>query len=651
MSRRSGQVFSERFRSIVVRCAAKVVATLLMVDVAVAGVSCNQLTGAGMDSSLSAFGAAVSASEGNWGSRNWANCVGAFQFCPGTFERYYSGSREQFLNDPQGQVRAWTQYMRDQNSQASRNGFFNAVGRQVCDGSRCATVTASSILFACQFGCGNNGKLANFIRNGMQCVPGKPSSTNDGNGVCVAKYLVRGSGYDVSAVTGRQDAASNRPACSGPAQVPPSQTTNPTGQPSTTQAPPAGGARDPIADIPPEERGGTARMEIGPPSECWLCSIAIAGVSGIGAAATAGFEKLAQPLVPLLVILAMISLIYRIFTAMVTSRSIAQTFMHSVGVIALAFALIQAGSHFVTEYAISMPLELGAGVGAELAAKTSSSLGVSTSEMRCAYDSVRSQNVQAAEAAAQSIADIACRVHMAGITGIRIGGVLFDRKLAFWGLFDILFNASMILLGIFMMYTSFMALVKFGGTILEALVRIAVVAAMSPLIIAAAIFPSTRPSMHEALRMLLFSCLLLMFVGIGATVMAYIIILSMGLGLDLGVSSTPDQIVEAFKSMMNNINDSRSDWTKIVKFALFAVCGFMMAAQVLTASQKIASEVSAYAAGESGEFGGALQAAMGRVQKFGMTVAGLAATVGGSMAGSAATGGAGVLMKFLRGGR
>lgn len=215
MRRRSAQVWLSQLGRIVVALAFNVISYVLMIDVAVAGVSCNQLIGAGMDRSLASFGAAVSAAEGNWGSQNWANCVGAFQFCPGTFERYYSGSREQFKADPSAQVNAWTRYMQEQNAQASRNGFFqNAVGRQVCDGSRCATVTASSILFACQFGCGNNGKLANFIRNGMQCVPGQPSSTNDGNGVCVAKYLVRGSGYDVSAITGQRDAASGRPECS-----------------------------------------------------------------------------------------------------------------------------------------------------------------------------------------------------------------------------------------------------------------------------------------------------------------------------------------------------------------------------------------------------------------------------------------------------
>jgi hypothetical protein len=71
---------------------------------------------------------------------------------------------------------------------------------------------------ACQFGCGSKGKLANFEANGDQCIqgnnPSKPnggsSPTNDGNGVCVATYLKKGTGYDVSCFTnGAQEKQGN----------------------------------------------------------------------------------------------------------------------------------------------------------------------------------------------------------------------------------------------------------------------------------------------------------------------------------------------------------------------------------------------------------------------------------------------------------
>ncbi|MFX7784411.1 hypothetical protein ABTJ92_19495, partial [Acinetobacter baumannii] len=73
MRRRSAQVWLSQLGRIVVALAFNVISYVLMIDVAVAGVSCNQLIGAGMDRSLASFGAAVSAAEGNWGSQNWAN--------------------------------------------------------------------------------------------------------------------------------------------------------------------------------------------------------------------------------------------------------------------------------------------------------------------------------------------------------------------------------------------------------------------------------------------------------------------------------------------------------------------------------------------------------------------------------------------------
>lgn len=172
---------------------------------AFAGVSEQSLIGAGMDPNCAKHGENVSKSEGNWKSVNSYGCLGAFQFCPGTFEQYYSGTVDQFLNDPSAQVAAWTQYEKDEWAKAQQNGFDSYIGQQICGSSgNCGTVDASGILFACQFGCGPKGKLANYLKNGGTCVAGKPSSTNDANGVCAGDYLLRGTGNDVSCFTGPQ---------------------------------------------------------------------------------------------------------------------------------------------------------------------------------------------------------------------------------------------------------------------------------------------------------------------------------------------------------------------------------------------------------------------------------------------------------------
>jgi hypothetical protein len=177
-------------------------ALCLSATLAFAGESAASLTSAGIPANCADFAAKVSSSEGNFGSVNQAGCLGAFQFCPGTFERYYNGSAQSFLSNPQAQTVAWTQYEQNSWSQAQRNGLTSLVGQQVCSGGRCATIDQSAILMACQFGCGKNGKLANYAASG-DC---SARNVKDGNGVSVCSYLIRGSGYDASCFTGDQSA-------------------------------------------------------------------------------------------------------------------------------------------------------------------------------------------------------------------------------------------------------------------------------------------------------------------------------------------------------------------------------------------------------------------------------------------------------------
>ena len=167
---------------------------------AVAGVSGQDLISAGLPADLAGYAGRVSASEGNWTSVNQFGCAGAFQFCPETLSRYYTGSRDAFLASPGAQVDAFVRYSKDQWALADRNGLTAAIGKTVCDekGS-CATITESSILMACQFGCGTGGKLDAYVKNGFNCSG--PNNTRDGNGRSVCSYLVRGSGFDVASVS------------------------------------------------------------------------------------------------------------------------------------------------------------------------------------------------------------------------------------------------------------------------------------------------------------------------------------------------------------------------------------------------------------------------------------------------------------------
>ncbi|MDX8521143.1 acyltransferase [Mesorhizobium dulcispinae] len=188
-----------------------VILTILLFTTAAsnAGESAASLVAAGLNILCAPFGARVSASEGNFRSNSPKyHCLGAFQFCPGTFEIYYSRSAAQFLASPSDQVVAWTRYERVQWQLAVKYKLTELVGTEVCVGTNnCKKIDASAILMACQFGCGNKGKLSNY-RQGRDC---DARNVKDGNLVSVCTYLYKGAGYNVSCFTGVSNDNADQP--------------------------------------------------------------------------------------------------------------------------------------------------------------------------------------------------------------------------------------------------------------------------------------------------------------------------------------------------------------------------------------------------------------------------------------------------------
>nr|QCL10184.1 putative acyltransferase protein [Rhizobium rhizogenes] len=176
-------------------------------SLAFAGESAVSLLNAGMPAECAEYASNVSQSEGNFGSVspvvNGTRCYGAFQFCDsGTLQAYWDGSREDFLNSPSAQVTAWQRYQRGQWYAAQKNGMTSLIGQQVCYQGTCATISQSSILKACQFGCGVGGKLYNLAKSGLDC---NAAGTRDGAGTSVCSYLISGAGYNVGCITNSND--------------------------------------------------------------------------------------------------------------------------------------------------------------------------------------------------------------------------------------------------------------------------------------------------------------------------------------------------------------------------------------------------------------------------------------------------------------
>lgn len=197
-----------RVRRVRNRCAAVLTVIMMLTgSLALAGESAVSLITAGMPANCAEYAENVSKSEGNFNSTspvvNGVTCYGAFQFCnSGTLQRYYNGSPQQFLNSPQSQVNAWLQYQKSEWNTARRLGLDSAVGKEICYRGTCAQISQSSILKACQFGCGKGGKLYNLVASGLDCSAPK---TSDGAGTSVCHYLISGAGYEVSCITGVND--------------------------------------------------------------------------------------------------------------------------------------------------------------------------------------------------------------------------------------------------------------------------------------------------------------------------------------------------------------------------------------------------------------------------------------------------------------
>ncbi|OLP55785.1 acyltransferase [Rhizobium rhizosphaerae] len=179
----------------------------LVASLALAGESAVSLIAAGMPADCAEYAANVTSSEGSFRSVspvvNGVRCYGAFQFCDsGTLQHYWLGTKEGFLADPSAQVAAWRQYQQDEWSKVNRLGMTSLIGQQVCYKGTCAVISQSSILKACQFGCGKGGKLYNLMQSALDC---SAAGTRDGAGTSVCSYLISGAGYSVACITGSND--------------------------------------------------------------------------------------------------------------------------------------------------------------------------------------------------------------------------------------------------------------------------------------------------------------------------------------------------------------------------------------------------------------------------------------------------------------
>ncbi|WP_162260067.1 type IV secretion system protein [Bosea sp. Root670] len=109
----------------------------------------------------------------------------------------------QYLNNTSAQSNAWEAYQAQNWKTMQGLNLTLFSGKTMADGT---IITDSGLIFASQFGV---GKVKAYLENGGNCVPGKGTATNDGNGICVAEYMKKGAGYDVSEFTKKAESLQN----------------------------------------------------------------------------------------------------------------------------------------------------------------------------------------------------------------------------------------------------------------------------------------------------------------------------------------------------------------------------------------------------------------------------------------------------------
>ena len=198
-----------------------------------AGETAASLIAAGIQEACASFGALISKNEGDFKSVNQIGCLGFFQLCPLSFPLYFVGTAADFLSNPANQVAAYTKYAKTQWAVASSVGLTDLIGQSVTYQGKTKLIDDSSILMACQFGCGKYGRLWNYAKGG-EC---NASNVKDANGVSVCRYLVDGNNQDVSCFTGRPHALTTAIATQQPS--PPSSSPASPGSATTGRAAPA----------------------------------------------------------------------------------------------------------------------------------------------------------------------------------------------------------------------------------------------------------------------------------------------------------------------------------------------------------------------------------------------------------------------------
>lgn len=393
----------------------------------------------------------------------------------------------------------------------------------------------------------------------------------------------------------------------------------------------------------PQSMGPSGTMtSIGDPTICWVCDMVVTTMKVVETMVKSASEKYTQPLLGLVVIFAMIGVCWRGLRSLVDGTNILHgKLIWMLGRLAIVGAILSSSGVVMAlafQLFVGPPISIGAATGTALADHASSAFGYSPQNVTCSHDQPSARGISELREPTETLAKLACRVHTAASVGILLGGLLASHPTKDSNFSDKAVAIVLFVVGLFLMYSAFMALLNFGFALIETLIVSVIIAVFMPFLIAMAVFESTKESVKVLFQNMLFVVINLVVAGILAVTVVFVLMLAFSLGLGLNAASTDSQAVVSALSQMYTGNDlfSAAGWSKAIKFVAFALAGTFATARLMAAGQSMAAEVTGYALGQVGALGQAGQGAMGRVAGTGMAVLAPLAVAGGAAAGGAA---------------
>ncbi len=373
--------------------------------------------------------------------------------------------------------------------------------------------------------------------------------------------------------------------------------------------------------------------------KCWICEIITKTSMVTGKLIPLVAQALVTPGLPLMAVLFGVVLVATVGRVFIWPGALDWSELFMTGIrFTLVYAVLASASFaqtWVVDWGFNASTNAGVAIGQIGSQVSDEAFGTQSRNGDCVYD------VANLDLTSIRLGELACRVHNAAYGPVVASSMLLLKKQPSGLNKEMASAAIVMLLAFFLAISAFTALTAFALSVVEALLRMGIVLAMSPLFLFLWIFRRTRSISTNALQMLLYAFLLLAFSGVLAAMSVYI--LHSMLGIAIGQRSASIQDVYTFinaNPQMTNF-DSGENIAKFLKFALFSIAAGLVSSHLIRAGSSVAASLAqVQGLGEltrgvaQGVIGSASSAIMGPT----LAVGSVASHQAGSVVGSAIRG-------------